>query len=123
MLRKVVCGLCRRRRGLTVVAGAIGVLAGVEHLLTARAAQPIAVQAVPALPVAPAAPGVRRRLKIAQTRSELGYVYWVLRELGEDPSYALFDTWQEAMAEATRRLSVVAEAVSVPQADEVLVSA
>ena len=123
MLRKVVCGLCRRRRGLSLVAGAVGVLVGVEHLLTARAAQPVAVQPVPAPPVTPPPVGLKRRFKIAQTKSELGYVYWVLRELGENPSYALFDTWQEAMAEATRRLSAGAEAISAPQADAVLVSA
>jgi hypothetical protein len=48
------------------------------------------------------------RIKISQTRSELGYVYWVVRETGDDPSYALFDTWQEAMDEVTRRMTALA---------------
>ena len=48
---------------------------------------------------------MKPRIKISQTRSELGYVYWVVRQEGTAESrYALFDTWQEAMDEAARRM-------------------
>jgi hypothetical protein len=55
-------------------------------------------------PIAAAPP--KNRMKITRTKSELGYVFWVLREFGDNPSYALFDTWREAMDEAARRIKV-----------------
>ena len=42
---------------------------------------------------------------IRQTRSELGYVYWVLQGHGKFTSFALFDTWREAMDAAHQRIS------------------
>ena len=43
--------------------------------------------------------------QIRQTRSELGFVYWVLQGNGRFLSFTLFDTWQEAMDSANQRLS------------------
>ena len=116
MFGNVVRSLCRDRRGLTLVAGAIGVLAGVEYLFSARAPKPVPVEPAPVTIIPPEPePSIKRpaRLKITQTRSELGYVYWVLQECCGKPSYALFDTWQEAMEEAARRIAA-AEPVLVP---------
>ena len=96
-------GLCRDRRGLVVIAGAIGVLRGVECLFSTRQVDPRAGEPKPA----PPEPVRQARIKITRTKSELGYVYWVVREVGGDPSYTLFDTWQEAMDEASRRLTLV----------------
>ena len=43
--------------------------------------------------------------QIRQTRSDLGFVYWVLQGRGRFASFTLFDTWQEAMDSANQRLS------------------
>lgn len=108
MFRKALSGLCRDRRGLAVVAGAIGVLRGVECLLSTRDANPARVVS-PAL-LRPEPVRQQPRIKITQTKSELGFVYWVVREVGGDPSYTLFDTWQEAMDEAARRMNAAKNA-------------
>lgn len=110
MFGKVFRSICRDRHGRTVIAGAIGVLTGVGYLFSKRAAAVVPV--VPAPPVfelppveQPRPTPAKPRLKVTQTRSELGYVYWVVREFGANPSYALFDTWQEAMDEVSRRVN------------------
>lgn len=121
MFRKLVSHLCRNPRGLFLVGGAIGVLSGVECLLAAHMLKQIsAYRTVRRRGMA--AP-VKARLKIAQTRSDLGYVYWVLRQTGTNPNYALFDTWQEAMDEASRRLQAYANRVSQPRLARDLVPA
>lgn len=119
MFGKVVRSLCRDRRGLSFIAGAIGILAGVEHLLSAHALTVVCGRPATSVIEKPAPARTKARLKITQTRSELGYVYWVLREFGANPRYSLFDTWQEAMDEANRRINAAAEV----QADSVLVPA
>jgi len=106
-----------------MLAGAIGVLTGVEYLLSKKvgAAVPVAAAPVVELSTPEPRPAVSKpRMKVSQTRSELGYVYWVVREFGANPSYALFDTWREAMDEVTRRLSA---AVVVSNEESVLVPA
>ena len=45
------------------------------------------------------------RFSIRRTRSELGYTYWVLQGHGKYNGFTLFDTWQEAIDEAQRRIS------------------
>jgi hypothetical protein len=126
MFRKVVSGLCRNRRGVILVAGAIGVLTGVEHLLSTRTPKVTAPIAKPPsqkpLPAEPVSVQQTPRIKISQTRSELGYVYWVVRETGGEPSYALFDSWQEAMEEAARRMHA-SKNVAPEQGDSALVIA
>jgi hypothetical protein len=59
-------------------------------------------------------------MKVTQTRSELGYVYWVVRETGETPKYALFETWQEAMEEVNRRMKARAFSGLAPASDTAL---
>jgi methylthioribose-1-phosphate isomerase len=102
MFGKVVAGFCRRSSGLVVFVGAIGILAGLGYVLAARTpkADRSRSRNDPKLS--------RHRMKVTQTRSELGYVYWVVRETGENAKYALFDTWQEAMDEANRRMKAAA---------------
>ena len=121
MFRKLVSDLCRNPRGLFLVSGAIGVLSGVEYLLAAHTLKYIPAQW--AIRCRATARPVKARLKIAQTRSDLGYVYWVLRQTGTNPNYALFDTWQQAMDEASRRLEAYAGRVSQPRIARDLVPA
>ena len=96
MFRKSISSLCRNRCGLVLVAGAISLLTGIEQVFSAGGfgSKPRSFRAMPRRP----------RLKITRTQSELGYVYWVLRDSSATPIYALFDTWQEAMGEAARRV-------------------
>jgi hypothetical protein len=112
MFGKVVRSFAKERRGRAFVAGVIGVLTAVECALSTRVAKSVPVKRVPVID--PPVPPHDSRLKIARTQSELGYAYWVLRETGANPSYALFDTWREAMDEAVRRISVAAKAAPEP---------
>ncbi len=108
MFRRVVKDLCRKPRGLALVAGAIGVLAGMEQLLSSHASNLGSRGKSRLFPHRRRREAPAPRIKISQTRSELGFVYWVVRETGSEPSYALFDTWQEAINEATRRIGSAA---------------
>ncbi len=102
MLRYVLRGLRRNSSGLTLIAGAIGVLTGVERLMSTRVKT--IVREVPRPePVLETAVPRTDYFKISRTQSELGYTYWVLQGFGRFRSFALFDTWQEAVEEAARR--------------------
>lgn len=101
MLRHLVRGLCRSTGGLTLVASAIGVLAGVEYFMSSRSAQQQPVERKRTNPV----PAARvDYFTIRRTRFELGYTYWILQGFGKHKCFVLCDTWQEAMNEATLRL-------------------
>ncbi len=119
MFSKVVRSLCRDRHGLNLIAGVIGVLTGVDYLLSESGPKPVRVAGASVRQKAASAPA-QPRLKISQTRSELGYVYWVLRQHGRYPTYVLFDTWQEAIDEAVRRMNV--RTASPPQSEAALIS-
>ena len=108
MLRSFLRQVCRHAQGRVVMAGAIGVLSGIECLMSAKKTVPPAVANVPIDEV----PKARTRcFEIRRTKSELGYTYWVLRGFGAFRCFELHDTWQEAMNEATGRLE---PAASVP---------
>ncbi len=106
--------LPRHRRpsflGTHLLAGAVGVLAGLQHLLSAkertkRASEPESREQVRS--INHTQPTQRRPdyFSIRRTKSELGYVYWVLQGYGEFQCYVLHDTWKEAADEACRRAS------------------
>ena len=99
MLRHILRGLCNNSSGRTLVAGAIGVLTGVEHLLSGR---PQDARTAP--PVKQKAQARTHYIQIRRTRSELGYTYWVLHGFGRYQGFALFDTWQEAIDESLSRI-------------------
>lgn len=103
MLQTVVRGLCRRSGGLVLVAGAIGVLAGVEHLMSGRVVSKPRPQIRPQQCTVSAKDP--NRYSVRRTHSELGYTYWVLQGHGCYSGFALFDTWKEAIDEAQRRLT------------------
>ena len=117
MLRQLLRGLCTKSAGRSLVAGTIGVLVGVEYLMSSRARtsefrmrqmEPVERRAEPVQPPA-SAPAVAQRtncLRIYRTKSELGYTYWVLQGFGCHQCFLLFDSWHEAMAEADRRRRV-----------------
>jgi hypothetical protein len=46
------------------------------------------------------------RFRIYRSKTDLGYTYWVLQGFGAFQSFALFDTWEQAIQEADRRLTV-----------------
>jgi hypothetical protein len=60
---------------------------------------------------APPAPLVRsdanrgdRQFSIKRTKSEVGYVYWILEGYGKHKCFVLCDSWEEAMEQAKSRL-------------------
>lgn len=94
----------RLRTGILLVAGTAIVLAGLGKMLARRSLKDSPGHA--ALPVPARSSGVRTDYyTIRQTRSELGYVYWVLQGHGRFASFALFDTWREAMDAAIEKLT------------------
>ena|SRR5437764_6402593 len=104
-----------RRRPLSfrirLLAGAVGVLAGLRHLLFAkdrveRDGELSAPASAASIRTAePAGEKRRNYFSIRRTKSELGYVYWVLQGHGEFQCFVLFDTWREAVDEALCRVS------------------
>jgi hypothetical protein len=45
-----------------------------------------------------------RQFSIKRTKSEVGYVYWILEGYGKYKCFVLCDTWEEAMEQARTRL-------------------
>jgi hypothetical protein len=45
-----------------------------------------------------------RQFSIKRTKSEVGYVYWVLEGYGRHKCFVLCDSWEEAMEQAKARL-------------------
>jgi hypothetical protein len=45
-----------------------------------------------------------RQFSIKRTKSEVGYVYWILEGYGKHKCFVLCDTWEEAMEQAKSRL-------------------
>jgi hypothetical protein len=48
--------------------------------------------------------GGDRQFSIKRTKSEVGYVYWILEGYGKHKCFVLCDTWEEAMEQAKSRL-------------------
>ncbi len=56
-------------------------------------------------PIFPSAPSrTDRQFSIKRTKSEVGYVYWILEGHGKYKCFVLCDTWEEAMEQAKTRL-------------------
>lgn len=96
--------------GRHLIAGAVGVLAGLQHLLSPKARIKSRRDTLRARPVPPQSglelPQTKRDyFSIRRTKSELGYVYWVLHGHGEFQCFVLFDTWREAIDEGLHRVS------------------
>jgi hypothetical protein len=92
------------------IAGAVGVLAGLQYLLSSKGkipspVNPVQPRPVPGRSVPETAGRERDFFSIRRTKSEFGYVYWVLQGFGVFQCFVLYDTWREAMDEAYRRVS------------------
>lgn len=96
--------------GIHLIAGAVGVLAGLQHLLCAKdraRCDSELLGPADAVPVSTAERADKTRrdyFSIRRTKSELGYVYWILQGHGEFQCFVLFDSWREAVDEAVRRV-------------------
>jgi hypothetical protein len=115
-LKGLISGMARTRSGLTLLSGVTNVLVTVERLLSNRVKTDPAVapSASVAVPLRERVQSTRQRegrsfFRVSQTRSDLGYTYWVVQGFGCYQSFALFDTWAEAIAEVNRRLASVPE--------------
>lgn len=130
--------------GLLIAAGvavlAVGVLAGVEVLLSNQNRRPRrskrrvesnktpAIADAPALPAAETTPveapplgpkkDTERNFSIKRTKSEVGYVYWILEGYGKYKCFILCDSWDEAVAQAQAKMAEIdgvdAKSNSVP---------
>jgi len=114
--------------GLLIAAGvavlAVGVLAGAEVLLQNSSRRPrrrgqAEENKTPAMPEAATRPEVpaeaalalapkkdaARNFSIKRTKSEVGYVYWILEGYGKYKCFILCDTWEEAVEQAKAKLA------------------
>ena len=70
--------------------------------------EPIRVETARATPPAPLVRSAMsrgdRQFSIKRTKSEVGYVYWILEGYGKHKCFVLCDTWEEAMEQAKSRL-------------------
>jgi hypothetical protein len=98
VLRRIFRGLCTKPVGRTLIAGTIGVLVGVECLISRR--KPVPAPPANPNPVLPRS----NYLKVYRTKSELGYVYWVVQGFGSYKCFVLHDSWREAIADAEHRM-------------------
>jgi len=106
MLRQLIKGVCSHQGRLILMGSAIGVLAGVERLLS-RSPRPkrTIVSSLSAPVTRMPAPHPREHyFQVRRTKSELGYTYWYLQGHGCFQCFLLFDTWREAMDEANIRV-------------------
>lgn len=88
------------------MASAAGVLTGVGYLMSKRRASARSTHVERRNPIE----AVRiDYFDIRRTKSELGYTFWVLQGFGQYRGFTLFDTWQEAMEQATIRLKASAQ--------------
>ena len=101
-LFRLLSGVRKHPIGLLLVAGAVGVLVAVQRL--------IETQTVHAESGSPSHSNPHRHgsdyFRIRRTKSEIGYVYWVLQGYGQFRCYELYDTWREASDEAVRRVEM-----------------
>jgi len=127
--------------GLLIAAGvavlAVGVLAGVEVLLSnsnrrprrskrvepdetpalaelVSVAPPVDVKAAEASPLVPKR-DAKRNFSIKRTKSEVGYVYWILEGYGRYKCFVLCDSWDEAVAQAQAKLAEIDAVDAEPQ--------
>ena len=104
-LKRLVDILARRREGIFVLAGVAALLTGVERLMRTPGVSLQRRKHGQALPGDYSAQERRNFFTVRQTRSELGYVFWVLQGHGELSSFELFDSWADAIKAADARLT------------------
>ena len=102
-LKSLVEMLAKRREGIWVLGSVAAILVGVQRLMHAPKERVV----VP-VPAAVPSPAIEQRVHfftVKQTKSELGYTYWVLQGHGRYASFELFDTWSEAISAAEAHLA------------------
>jgi hypothetical protein len=113
--------------GLLMTTGAmvlaVGVLVAVEHLLSSpdrgrrkrkvvvddapAVSEPVAERLATAEPATVPAKPAQRNFSIKRTKSEVGFVYWILEGRGRYKCFIHCDTWEEAVAQAKARIEDV----------------
>lgn len=105
--------------GLFIAAGAVvlavGVLACAEKLLSGsnKRGRRSGQEKAPSVPQPAAASHIaaetkpERNFSIKRTRSEVGFVYWILEGHGKYKCYVLCDSWAEAIETAKSRMAEV----------------
>jgi hypothetical protein len=95
-MRRILSNLMTATGVLALAVGVIGVAVGVERVLTRRRTRTKPATNPPA--------ALQRSFSIKRTKSEIGYVYWILQGYGKHKCFVLCDSWQEAIDEARLRL-------------------
>ncbi len=90
---------------------AVGVVVALETLLSKRPKRnhPIPEPA-PKPPPEPVKQKPERNFSIKRTKSEVGFVYWILEGYGRYKCFILCDSWNEAIAEAKVKMAEVDDA-------------
>jgi hypothetical protein len=113
-MRRLLGSLIKTTGALVLAASVVGVLIGVERLLTRRARREPEADRPKLLPkplqLCSSSPSSQRPFSIRRTKSEVGYVYWILKGYGEHKCFVLCDTWQEAVEQAKIRLEAATSA-------------
>jgi hypothetical protein len=113
MFKGILGGLLMATGALVLAAGVVGVIVVVERALSNRQKdqQPPPTPDIPAKPPVvavaepqPTKPKAERHFSIKRTKSEVGYVYWILEGHGKYKCFVLCDSWEEAMEQAKARL-------------------
>jgi hypothetical protein len=104
MLQQIFRTFCTNSKRRALLAGTVGVLATIEHLMSSRPAKGRRYPEKVHRKMHRAARSRTDYFHIRQTRSELGYVYWVAQGFGRYRCFLLLDTWEEAIQEALRRM-------------------
>ena len=115
-MRRFLGGLFKATGALVLAAGVVGVLVCAGRAVAQQKRNKLKKRAVehllltpPATATVRPADAVQRKFSIKRTKSEVGYVYWILEGYGEHKCFVLCDTWQEAVQQAKLRLQGAGE--------------
>ena len=110
MFKGIFGGLLMATGALVLAAGVVGLIVVVERLLDNRARdggkEP---QSSPPQTAPLARPKTKPHFSIKRTKSEVGYIYWILEGHGKYKCFVLCDSWEEAMEQAKSRLGAEIE--------------
>ncbi len=105
MFKGIVGGLLMATGALVLAAGVVGLIVVVERLLDNRERDRDKEPRPSSPETAPLArPKAQPHFSIKRTKSEVGYIYWILEGHGKYKCFVLCDSWEEAIEQAKSRM-------------------